>query len=99
MAERNIQQLITDALSLKGWLWNHNRDSRHTSGRNGLPDIVAVHPKTGQVLWIEVKGPRTPVRPEQQEWLDALALGGHDARLVRGVDEGHALVAELLKKR
>lgn len=99
MAEKNIQLIITQALDLRGWLWNHNRDSRHTSGCNGLPDLIAVNPKTGAVLWVEVKGPKTRVRPHQEEWLAALRTGGHDARLIRGADQAHALAADILDRR
>lgn len=98
VAEKNVQLVITQALDLRGWLWNHNRDSRNTSGRNGLPDLIAVNPKTGAVLWLEVKGPKTRVRPEQQEWLAALRTGGHDARMIRGADEAHQLAADILSR-
>lgn len=99
MAEKNVQLVVTQALDLRGWLWNHNRDSRHTSGRNGLPDIIAVHPRTGKVLWLECKGPKTRIRAEQQEWLAALRTGGHDARIIRGADEAHQLAADILARR
>ena len=93
-----MQQVITDALDLRGWLWSHNSDSRRSYGA-GLPDLIAVDPRSGRLLFVEVKGPKTRVRPEQQQWIDALALGGADARIVRGADEAHALAAEILGRR
>lgn len=82
MPERSVQSAITDALDLAGWLWHWCSDSRLCKGDPGLPDLVAVHPKAGRVLWIEVKADLGRVSSEQADWMAALRNSGADCRVV-----------------
>ena len=89
---------MTDALDTAGWLWHHHPDSRLDHGTPGLPDLVAVHPRTGRVVWLEVKTAKGRVAPDQEAWAAALRQGGHEHRVVR--PDGMALVVDdLLAER
>jgi hypothetical protein len=59
----------------------HDTDSRRNSP--GLPDLVLLHPETGQLLFVELKSATGRIRPEQQQWIDALHRGGHTVRVWR----------------
>lgn len=83
MCEAELQSAVTDMLTLYGWKWHHETDSRKS--RRGFPDIIAVHP-TGRLLLIELKGYDKrgrlgKVTPEQQGWLEVWHRAGarHDA--------------------
>lgn len=52
----------------------------------GLPDAVLV--LNGVVLWIEFKGPKTPVTPIQQATMDSLVRNGAYVLLVRFTGNG-----------
>lgn len=52
----------------------------------GAADLTGVHLGTGRRVEVEVKGRRTPVRPDQIAWLDSLRGHGAIAVLVR--DDG-----------
>jgi hypothetical protein len=57
-------------LNLYGWLWYHTHDSRRSKA--GFPDYTAV--REHELLFIELKGPKTRVSAEQRVWLEALTL-------------------------
>lgn len=87
MLEDDLLHQVTDLLSLTGWEWFHdnavNMPGAHMN-RPGFPDIVAVHPRTGHVLVLELKREGERLRPAQEEW--ALAWEAADkasAGLVR----------------
>lgn len=75
ITEAQVQRVITDALDTCGWLWHHETDSRKS--KRGFPDICAVHPRTGALLFLELKRELGRVNPEQEAWISALAK--HDA--------------------
>ena len=68
MNEAALQQLLTDAAELNGWLVFHDNDSRRNAA--GFPDLVLVKPP--RVLFLELKSEIGRVRPEQHVWMDAL---------------------------
>jgi len=82
MTEAQFQQAVVDLARLRGWLVFHVHDSRRGLGA-GFPDLVLVHQATGELLFVELKTTSGRVSTAQQEWLDALQLGGHDARVWR----------------
>ena len=69
MTEAELQQLLTDAAEMHGWLVFHDGDSRRSTGV-GFPDLVLVKPP--RVLFLELKSEIGRVRPEQHVWMDAL---------------------------
>ena len=69
MNEAALQQLLTDAAELNGWLVFHDNDSRRNAA--GFPDLVLVKPP--RVLFLELKSEIGRVRPEQHVWMDALS--------------------------
>jgi hypothetical protein len=68
VTEAELQQLLTDAAELNGWLVFHDNDSRRNVA--GFPDLVLVKPP--RVLFLELKSEIGRVRPEQHVWMDAL---------------------------
>ena len=73
------QQRITQALRMHGWLHTHFRPLRTEagyrtplSGDKGYPDITAVHPERGLLIFVEVKADRGRLSPEQRAWISAL---------------------------
>lgn len=71
MTEAELQQLLTDAAEMHGWLVFHDNDSRRNVA--GFPDLVLVHGRHGRVLFLELKSETGRVRPEQHVWMDALS--------------------------
>lgn len=81
-SEAAFQDQITNLADLYGWRWFHAPDNlpRTTrSGRRavqrvrpGFPDLVLV--RAPELIFAEVKTQVGRVRPEQQEWLEALEV-------------------------
>ncbi|MCR6706570.1 MAG: VRR-NUC domain-containing protein [Cellulomonas sp.] len=95
MTESALQAQILTAARTTGWLAYHTHDSRRS--RPGFPDLVLVHDRRGLVLFRELKTERGRVRPEQREWLSALAAAGADAGVWRPSDWlGERVIAELM---
>ena len=76
MTEDELQTLICDTAEMAGWLWHHETDSRRT--RAGYPDLTLARADSdgngGSVIIVELKSATGKVRPEQQTWLDTLAV-------------------------
>jgi hypothetical protein len=68
--EAEVQAVIVDVLGLCGYLWHHETDSRRSHA--GLPDIVAVHPVSGTVLFVECKRETGRLSAAQLVWADGL---------------------------
>lgn len=81
MTEAELQTNVRQVARLGGWLIYHTNDSRRSD--KGFPDLVFVHPRTGRTVYAELKSAKGRIRPEQQQWIDALARGGHDVHVWR----------------
>jgi hypothetical protein len=81
-SEAEFQKAVVDLAQLRGWLVMHIADSRRGLGP-GYPDLTLLHPRTGQLLFVELKSANGRVSPDQQRWLDALRRGGHRAEVWR----------------
>lgn len=95
MSEKDFQAGVLKLALFHGFkLRYHTHDSRRSAP--GFPDLVLVNPRTGRVLWRELKTNKGRVSPEQQEWLDGLTACGMDAGVWRpnDLDDGRVL-AEL----
>ncbi len=91
ISEAEFMKQIIDLATLHGWLVAHVPDALYRlaglqgkyymmAGAKGLPDLILAKPgspKTGwyPVVFLECKAARGRVKPEQQQWLDALDQG------------------------
>ena len=50
--------------------------------RRGFPDLLLLGGESDRYEFIEVKGPGDVLRPEQRQWLAALASAGLSARIL-----------------
>lgn len=83
ISEAAFQAAIIQLATLAGWLCFHPYDSRRSTP--GYPDLNLCKPP--RLLLMEVKTERGRVRPEQREWLAALAqCPGVEVALVRPSD-------------
>jgi hypothetical protein len=78
--ERHYQAAVIDLARRCDFLVFHDVDSRRN--RPGFLDLVLVHKRTGRLLFWELKTDKGRVRPEQQEWLEALQIR-HEAAVIR----------------
>jgi hypothetical protein len=74
MTERQLQAAVVELARMLGWLVYHTYDSRRSL--EGFPDLVMAHPRSGALLFAELKTARGKATPEQLEWLRVLALRG-----------------------
>lgn len=82
-SEAHLQTQVLNLAALYGWeLRYHTHDSRRS--QPGFPDLVLVRPP--EILFWELKGEKTRVRPEQQVWIAALTACGLEAAILRPSD-------------
>jgi hypothetical protein len=74
MTEAQLLQAVRDLARLRGWLCYHTHDSRHSEP--GFPDLMLVHPRTGQVFMVELKSTSGRLTTAQETWLAALRNAG-----------------------
>jgi hypothetical protein len=60
-------------------------------GFSGMPDLLFLG-ESGQTIWLEVKTAKGTVRPVQERFMAKLHGMGHNAEIVRSVDEALKLV-------
>lgn len=68
MGEAAFQAAVLQLAELRGWRWYHSHDSRRDPA--GFPDLVLV--RGWVILFVELKSERGRLRPEQEEWRNAL---------------------------
>ncbi len=92
VTERAFQGQVLELAAVFGWRAFHPHDSR--GSQRGFPDLSLV--RGGRLVFAELKSEVGRVRPEQREWLAALAGvgGGVEAFLWRPSDLG-SIVAVL----
>jgi len=100
MSEANTQRLIMVALSEAGCLiWRNNcgvlKNEAGIPIRFGLcvgsSDLIGITPD-GRFLAVEIKTKTGRVRPEQQQFIDAIRRKGGIAGIARSVDDAIALL-------
>jgi Holliday junction resolvase len=69
VSEAEFQAGVEKLLTLHGYDWWHDRDSR--LNKAGLPDILAI--RDDRLVVIECKSESGRVRPEQDRWLRLFA--------------------------
>ena len=97
MTEAELQAAVRQVARLGGWLVYHTNDSRRSD--KGFPDLVFVHPRTGRHVYAELKSAKGRIRPEQQQWIDALTHGGCEVYVWRPEHWPDAVNAVLLAER
>lgn len=97
MTESELQTNVRQVAKLGGWLTYHTNDSRRSD--KGFPDLVFLHPRTGRLLYAELKSDKGKLRPEQATWIDALWRGGHEAYVWRPSDWPVLIQRVLLAER
>lgn len=93
MKEAKIQEVVSRLAARSGVL--HHTDTigllgsarrgalaRLLGARKGWPDMVFL-PPGGSALWVELKGPRTAVSPEQKELHETMIALGYRVAVVR----------------
>lgn len=88
MTEAELQAAVRDLAHRLGLLTYHTSDSRRSNA--GWPDLVIVGRK---LLIRELKTETGRVRPEQREWIGALASAGVDVAVWRPSDWRSGLIA------
>lgn len=85
MSERGFQQGVVKLARFHGFsLVYHTHDSRRSAP--GFPDLVMVNPRTGRVLYRELKTNKGRLTVEQRDWLEGLTAAGQDAGVWRPAD-------------
>lgn len=79
--ERDFQAQVLELLKLNRWVSYHTHDSRRSTA--GFPDIVALHPASGDRLVMELKTEKGRATPEQLQWLAHFEACGIEAQLYR----------------
>lgn len=105
-SERQFQDRIIQVAQLYGWkLIYHPPDNVPVTARSGAryvqnikagwPDLVLCRPP--EILFWEIKTEKGKVKPEQEQWIDALHRCGLEVRIIRPSD--FAWVQERLRRR
>ena len=79
MTESEFQKQVTDLCDWLRLKWHHETDSRRSKA--GFPDLVICGP--GGVIFAELKTKAGRLRPEQQEWIEALEEAGQEVYVWR----------------
>lgn len=95
--EADLHDAILAHCRAKGWPVVHSRmDVPQTAGV-GTPDFVVALPG-GRTVWVEAKARTGKLTPPQAAWLAALGIVGHEAAVVRSIEEFVAIVSQMGKK-
>lgn len=87
--EKDYQRKIIKALEKDGWFVI----KVIRANKSGIPDITAV--KNGNTIYIEAKGPKTPLSKVQDYTLSELRRHGANAFVAR---EGTDTISSVIKK-
>lgn len=96
ITEAQVQNTVMASLQASGFLTYHTHDSRRSAP--GFPDVVAVHPATGAIAFLEIKRETGRLTANQVEWGAALANSVAYYEIVRpsNLDE---VLADLIQLR
>lgn len=67
-SEAALQERVIGLARFYGWRHYHTHDSRRSAA--GFPDLVLLRPP--ELVIVELKTAKGPIRPEQREWLEEL---------------------------
>lgn len=98
-SEEHVLSGLLDTFQIAGWLAYHSRRSDlgvvQGTGARGLPDIIAVHPDTGELVVIECKAELGRLSVEQWAWVWALRNAGVRTVVCRPSDYDRTISAIL----
>lgn len=94
-SEKQVQLRIKDALDGMGFHVSDLSQPRASMQTPGLPDLYVMHPNWGVALWVEVKGPTTPLSGAQKAWHSLAELAGANLVVARSVADVVAYLEEL----
>lgn len=92
MTESELQRLVCDLATLRGWSWYHTYDSRRSNA--GFPDLVLR--RGPRLVFAELKSAKGVVSPAQADWLDGLRRTGVEVYVWRPVDWDNGTIDRLL---
>jgi hypothetical protein len=92
LSESQMQTGITRAAKQLGYLVFHTTYA--IGSEKGYPDLHIVG--HGRSWFLELKGPKPKIYPEQEAWIEALQAHGYDARFVFPADY-ETVLAELMQ--
>lgn len=81
--EKHIQRACLDWLRWNRWFAYRIKEGAYTW--KGMPDAFAV--KKGRVIFIEFKGPRGKLRPEQERFQQEMELAKGEYYVIRSLEE------------
>ena len=83
LSEKMFQSRIVAGARALGFMVYHTYDSRRST--KGFPDLCLVHPKSHQLIFLEIKTDKGRVSLEQATWISALemVLGNVHALILR----------------
>lgn len=84
MNEQQLTRAITDLLQACGWYVIRTHRPGQFATQPGVSDLIAV--AKGQAAFIEVKGPRTKIKPEQSAFLAEMQGRGHIAFVADSIE-------------
>lgn len=84
MTEEELLQCVLDAARALSWRSAHFRPAKTERGwrtavsgdGKGFPDLVLVHRRMGEVVYVELKRESGKTTPEQDEWIRDLRDAG-----------------------
>jgi len=79
LTEAAFQRQVIQYATIAGWRYYHTY--RSTRSPAGFPDLVLV--RRPRVVFLELKGDRTPVTDAQRAWIDDLRACGQEAYIAR----------------
>lgn len=104
LGETEYQSQVSQLARRLGYKVVHHRAGKSKAGRwstptteRGWPDLTLVRPP--RLLFAELKGPDTPVTPEQPPFLEQLRQCGQEAYLWRSGTTTLQTIGEVLARR
>ena len=97
VSEKAFNQAVVDTARRWGWLVYHSWNSQHSAA--GWPDLAMV--RDGRLILAELKIGQRKVRPDQEEWLDALRRVGPpvEVKVWRWPDSWDDIIRTLAPKK
>ena len=72
LSEKMFQSRVVAGARALGFMVYHTYDSRRST--KGFPDLCLVHPKSHQLIFVEIKTDKGRVSPEQAMWINTLVM-------------------------